>query len=301
MKTCEICKVEIPEEYGNALCLEHYREMEAKANAPVMPQNALQEASEDRFGITDPSYQFNPQMEDKEQYEANMGLFQKYHILLWKPTRTMYTFIKTYNLNKITQHPQYPKFIWKPRIVDVGCGSGVGSNVLSQEADFVWGIDKNATSIAFAKEAFTREKNGIYYSSQVTFDNLDIMEDTREFMQFDQVVAIEVIEHIYDTWKFLETLVKKFTKRNKKGNVVRDDPTEFWFSSPNRNNDSIRKDKPYNQYHVREWTSGELLDVLSKYFEKVEMYNSAGVPIPKDEYRTTTHTPLLFKAELSRL
>ena len=272
MKNCEVCGQEIPDDYNNLLCDEHYAYVENKEVAPVSN------------GITNPDYKENPQKEDKEQWLANIVQFQRSGVLLWKDTRWMYTFIKNYCLGRVQRHPQYPKFIWKPKIVDVGCGSGIGSNVLSQEADFVWGIDKNATSIKFAKEAFERIKNGIYYSSQLTYDNIDIMEDNRETMKFDVVVAIEIIEHIADHRVFLERIIKKFDKRNS------DDPTEYFISTPNRNNKSIQDDRPQNLFHVKEWTSEEFHDVLSEFFGDIKFMNAKGEPI---EGYSTTHTPLL--------
>lgn len=186
-------------------------------------------------------------------------------------------------MGKVLAHPQYPKYIWKPDIVDIGCGSGVGANVMSQEANFVWGIDKNGFSIEFAQECFTRNKNGIYYSSQLTFDQVDIMTDNRDFMKFDVVVAIEVIEHIYDIDTFLRKLIEKFTKRDKKGSAnIPHGATEFFFSTPNRAFHKLRKDRPANIYHVREHTSFEFAKMLRAYYEKVEILNQKGQPVPED-------------------
>ena len=246
--------------------------------------------SDNKFGIKDPDYKENPEADDKDQILANLAQFIYSHEpakgrtgkMLWYPQRNMYNFIRNYCMKKIMLHPQYPKYIWKPKIVDVGCGSGVGSNILSQEADFVWGIDKNDFSLEFAKECFTREKNGVYYSSQLTFDEFDIMNDTRDVMKFDVVVAIEVIEHIYDTDKFLKGLIR-FTKRDKKGLVIQGyDATEFFISSPNRNFHKIQKDTPNNPFHVREWRSQELVEFLKNYFEQVEIMNQKGEPVAED-------------------
>ena len=308
MKQCEICNKEIPDDYQNLLCDDCYKSV-AEENER---QKALQEEEKaktievstkketpptepilsDSSDIKDPNYQENPQMEDKEQYMANFSIFVKNGVFLWKPTRQMYEYIKTYCLDKITQHPQYPKFIWRPKIVDVGCGSGCGSNILSQEADFVWGIDKNKKTIDFAKQCFERIKNNIYYSSQVTFDNFDIMEDTRETMKFDVVVAIEIIEHISDHRKFIKTLINKFDKR-KEGYEA----TEYFISTPNRNNKHIHKDKPFNPYHVKEFTSEEFWNVLSEYFDKIEFFAADGKPTE----RTTEHTPILAKVSQPKI
>ena len=332
MKHCEVCLKGIPEDFGNLLCLDCYdkqiAEIEQKKQdaegekekidiAPKTPYEVSispegikgQKEAENtptgqlrgNQGVLNPSYQTNPQKEDKEQWESNIAQFDKTKKLLWHPTRNLYTHIKDYCIDKVISHPQYPKFIWKPTIVDVGCGAGIGSNVLSQEADFVWGIDKNEKSILFAQEAFTRLKNNIYYSSQVTFDRIDIMEDTREFLKFDIVVAIEIIEHIENAFGFIETIIKKFTKRGKHGTPNIEVPTEFFISTPNRNHPTIQKDKPFNVYHVREWTSEEFIKVLSYYFENVELYSPEVRPISKEEWTTTIHTPLLARTSLPKI
>jgi len=253
------------------------------------PPETINTPPDPKFGITDPNYTENPPQDDKDQILANLAQFIYTHNpakgskgkLLWYPTRNMYNFIKNQCIKKVQSHAQFDKQIWKPMIVDVGCGSGVGSNILSQEAQFVWGIDKNEWSIEFAKEAFTREKNGIYYSSQVTFDIFDIMEDSRQVMPFDMVVAIEVIEHIYDTDKFLKAL-HRFGKKDKRGNYHVNPPTEFYISTPNRNSKKIQKDKPANLFHVREWSSQEYKILLQKYFEQVELFDNTGKPVADD-------------------
>lgn len=320
-KKCERCGAKIPDDFQNLLCYECYenialeneiknkelkeqekQEMLKNPNAPTNPSNVnettpvgekteiiQQTKSPSDFGIKDQNYQENPEKEDKDQILTNLAQFIYTHNpekggkgkLLWYPTRNMYNFIKNECIKKVQEHAQYDKQIWKPNIVDVGCGCGVGTNILSQEAHFVWGIDKNEWSIEFAKEAFTREKNGIYYSPQVTFDVFDITSDSRQVMQFEIVVAIEVIEHIYDSHKFLKSL-QRFAKKDKKGNYHVSAPTEFYISTPNRNSKKIRKDKPENTFHVREWTSQEFKELLKNYFEQVELFNNKGEPTPDD-------------------
>lgn len=288
MKQCDVCGKEIPEDYGNLLCDEHYKLVEEESKRlteqeKVEKSKDIVEQPYNKNGITDPNYQENPEAEDKEQWAANVALFQRNGVLLWKNSRWMYEHIKNHMLQKTLAHTQYPKFIWRPSVVDVGCGTGVGANILSLEADFVWGIDKNERSVLFAKE-WERVKNGIYYSSQLTFDNIDIMKDTREFKKFDIVVSIEVIEHIDDYKGFLSTIIQKFDKRK-----LGYEGTEYFISTPNRNNKSIHKDRPYNKYHVREWTSEEFHAVLSEFFQNVHLMNAKGVPTEIH----TEHTPLL--------
>lgn len=251
--------------------------------------------------IRDPNYTQNPQQEDKEQVKANMVQFMKSGKWLWGPTRTMYEFIKNELITQAKTHAQFSKHIWKPHVVDVGCGSGVGTNVLSWESDFAWGIDKNKASIQFAHEVLRREKNGIYYSPQLSFDVVDIMEDTREMMQFDVVVAIEVIEHIDDWKKFMRTIINNFAKRDKEGKYIKIihhgsegahyQGTLFYISTPNRNNPKISDEKPKNKYHVREVTSEEFRDQMETFFNQVQLLDVMGAPVND----TTVETPLLAK------
>ena len=309
---CEVCGIEIPADYQNLLCDDCYglaeeenKRLEGLAegerrNTQEVPESPPEAKSEPIQGITDPNYQTNPEKEDKEQWETNIVQFKKTGVILWHPTKNMYNFIKNYCLTKVQRHIQFPKYNWRPKIVDVGCGIGVGTNILSNEADFAWGIDKNANSIKFAEQCFTRVKNGIYYSAQVSFDKMDIMTDTREFMKFDVVVAIEIIEHIENATEFIKILINKFTKKKKDGSYITEDPTEFFISTPNRNNPRIQKDRPKNSYHVREWTSAEFYDMLSKFFQEVEFFNSDGEPVPTSEYRTTEFTPILAKCSLPK-
>lgn len=315
MKLCDVCKTEIPESYGNLLCMECYNKQSAEIEQKKRDEKAdrdkrvsdtpehlkeAQRASMSDLKPTDrsvpPEYIENPEQPDKPQWEANIVQFAKSGQLLYKPTRTMYEFIKTWCMRSVMEHPQYPKFIWKPTIVDVGCGCGAGSNILSQEADFVWGIDKNLKSIQFAQEAFSRQKNGVYYNSQVTFDQWDIIKDNRAHMVFDVVVAIEIFEHIEDYATFLKQIIK-FAKQKKGVYNVASGPTQFFISTPNRNNQHISDDKPKNKYHVRENTLEEFVAVLSKYFEKIEILDSLGRPVGDKK----DHTPILAKVSLPKI
>ena len=313
-KQCEVCLVEIPQDYQNLLCDSCYTKQVEEIEQKKQDENKVEDLhSSEEHNPTKPKdeiirqegYRENPEMEDKPQWEANITLFTHNDVLLWKPTKGIYTYIRDYMGDKIVKHPQFPKFVWKPTVVDVGCGSGVGANILSQESDFVWGIDKNLKSVKFAQEAFTRVKNQYYWSPQISFDHVDIMKDTRDFMNFDVVVAVEIIEHVDDYKGFLTQIIKKFAKKDKKGNYVWDEAvvgankvhygTEWFISTPNRLNKSLNKEHPNNIYHVREFAADEFYDLLSEFFNNVEFFTALGVPIPQEEYRTTHHTPLLAK------
>lgn len=230
--------------------------------------------------ITQEGYKEHPEVDyNKEsQYQRSIDMFHKIGRILYPPTRKNYEYIKNVCIDQVKNHPQYPKFIWKPKICDVGCGGGYGSNILSQEADFVWGIDMSESSIKFATEVFTRHKNNIYYSPQLTFDVIDIRKEPREMMQFDIVACIEVIEHIADYEKTLAFL-KRLCKKEKNGEYKEPpEATLVYISSPNRNHPKIGELQPKNKKHIREWTPSELYKILIKHFKYVTIMNPDGEP-----------------------
>jgi len=223
------------------------------------------------------NYQENPEVDYSHgmQYKKNLEMFFKSGQVLYGSTRNIYNYLKDYCIDFTKNHPQYPDFIWKPKICDVACGGGFGSNVLSQEADFVWGIDIDQDSIKFAQKMFTREKNGYYYSNQLTFDVINVLDEPREMMQFDMVVAVEVIEHLGEYEKLL-SFIKRLCKRQKGGYIEGTDATKVFISTPNRNHPKIGDLHPKNKKHVREWTPGELYEILNKHFKSVTLMNSVG-------------------------
>jgi len=223
-------------------------------------------------------YTENPPADYKHyhQYGKNLEMFRKSGKILYPPTLQMYTYIKNYCIDFAKNHPQYPDFVWKPKIIDIGCGGGFGSNIMSQEADFVWGIDVSEPNIHWCNTVFKREKNGVYYSPQVSFDVFDPITDPREVMAFDIVVCIEVIEHVQDYQKLIEFMKKRCKKDKKRNWMDVPDATKVFISSPNRNHHKISEEKPKNKFHVREWTAGELYDVLTKHFKYVQVLTTEG-------------------------
>lgn len=290
-KICERCNIQIPDDFINALCLECYpvvaqeneakkkmAEEELKARGVPLAEELHQKEAQPHSPISDPNYKPNP-VKDIDMLARNFTLYMKTGSWLWGPTKGMYEFIRNSFIDIVKSHPQYPKFIWKPLVCDIGCGTGLGSNILSQEADFVWGIDKNEGAIKFAAEMFARLKNNIYYTPEIRFDVIDIENPPPNIdMKFDCAVAVEVFEHLQDP----ECLLR-FIKHILYPHGI------AWVSTPNRNNQHIGQDHPTNKFHVQELTSQEFVAVLKKYFKDIQLYNSKGEPCGED----TTHTPIL--------
>ena len=279
---CEVCGVTIPDDYQNALCDEHYKELEERAS--FKPQENPEPQNGVKNGILDPNYQENPEMEEIDMVSRMHGRFKGIGLVMPEPQRVLYTAIKDWFRNEcVIKNIQYPKFIWKPTVADVGAGLGVGANILSQEADYVLGIDKSEENVKFASQLFTREKNNIYWTPQLDFMVADTASETREFMKFDFVVCVEVFEHLKDYRKLLEFLKKLMKPKS-----------VLFLSTPNRNSDKIAKDKPLNEHHVFEPTSQEFKGMLSPYFSNIQLLDCSLQPVPDD----TMITPVVAKISI---
>lgn len=222
--------------------------------------------------------------------------FKNTGVVMPESQRKLYANISQQFVEDVKRWRGYPKQIHMPTVVDVGCGVGIGSNILSQEAQFVWGIDINEDSINLARQLFTRDQNHIYYTPQLTFDVVNILSDNRDFMYFDYVVCIEVIEHIPRTQATdLLKALNRFVKRNKQGALVTDDSrTKIYLSTPNRNNPDIQDTTPRNEHHYYEASAGEMYEFLTQHYRHVTVLNEDMQPKDLD----TTDTPLLFKLEV---
>ena len=170
-------------------------------------------------------------------------------------------------------------------IIDVGCGIGIGTYKLSWDALGVYGVDNNQESIAIAKQ--------LYEGPRVKFDVFDLVNPPdRPIATFDVVVCIEVIEHINDYDKALQSLKRFYDQKRR---------TTFFISSPNRNNPRLSDTQPKNNFHVREWTAGEFYEVLNKHFQSVTLFSGPKLMnFTQDETvdGNTQHSPILAKCEM---
>lgn len=170
-------------------------------------------------------------------------------------------------------------------VIDIGCGTGIGTNILSREARYVWGIDYDAKNIEFAKQMFERKNtSGI---GMTEFEVLDLVKPpSRELSRFSVIVCVDVLEHIEDYQTALNT-IKRFYDPGR---------TTLFLSTPNRNAEKFKdnQDHPLNPHHIREWTAAEFYDIMIKNFQGVTLFSwDMTTTVDLD----TKVTPLVAKAE----
>jgi len=83
------------------------------------------------------------------------------------------------------------------KLFDLGCGNGAFANELSKLGYVVIGVDPSEEGIRFAKESYPQLKLELGSA----YDNL-----AERYGQFEVVLSMEVIEHVYDPRRFVRCL-----------------------------------------------------------------------------------------------
>ncbi len=142
-------------------------------------------------------------------------------------------------------------------VLDWGCNNGYGLPLLKKTALRVGGLD---TNIKCVEEACRRHPE--FANDIRLYDGQNIPFPERNW---DVVVSFQVIEHVQNMSAYLQAI---------KG--VLSDAGVVLFTTPNR---EIRLDpgmKPWNEFHVTEFTAAELKKTLQQHFRYVEVYGLQG-------------------------
>lgn len=159
-------------------------------------------------------------------------------------------------------------------ILDIGCGTGYGSELLSRSFKRVYGVDISQDAIDYAKKNWQREN--------ITFSVGSGTEMPFKNNAFDIAVAFEVFEHIKNWNKFLSE-IKRVTKKN--GTI--------YISTPNKDIYSPGTKKPINPHHFFEMTEKQFKKALEGYF-LIDQFLGQRTPIYNDHWIWKIIDPLLL-------
>jgi SAM-dependent methyltransferase len=127
------------------------------------------------------------------------------------------------------------------RVLEVGCGEGYGTALLAAAAEQILGVDYDAITIAHATRAY----------ADVAFvrGNLAALPVPSESV--DVLATLQVIEHVWNHPEFVRECRR----------ALRPDGL-LLVTTPNRLTFSPGRDEPVNPFHTKEFTAGELVDLL---------------------------------------
>lgn len=142
-------------------------------------------------------------------------------------------------------------------VLDYGCGSGYGPEILSRHANQVKGVDINEKVIDYCKKT--------YQIPNLSFQIIDSSRLPFEDRLFDVIVSFQVIEHVTNVKQYLHELKR----------VLRDDGILI-ISTPNKKWRLLPFQRPWNPNHLREYGLKGFNNELKPVFSKVEILGLYG-------------------------
>jgi len=145
------------------------------------------------------------------------------------------------------------------RVIDLGCGSGYGAARIAKVARAVVGIDISSDAVAFA--------NSRYKSLNLSFQRVD--PDARlpfKDGEFDVALSFQVIEHVKDDEDYLQEAARVL----RPGGVL-------VLITPDRRHRLLPTQKPWNRWHLREYSMRTLSDLVRLRFH-IERSLRMGAP-----------------------
>jgi SAM-dependent methyltransferase len=128
------------------------------------------------------------------------------------------------------------------RVLDVGFGEGYGSTILPGEYT---GVELDGALVAHARSHYPARFD--------TYDGHHLPDGP-----FDLVVSFQVIEHVPEPDPWLAEIARVGRRA--------------MFATPNRIHRLREGERPWNRYHVREFSADELRDLLERHFPAVAVW-----------------------------
>lgn len=138
------------------------------------------------------------------------------------------------------------------KVLDIACGEGYGSNLMSEFAKEVVGVDLSSKIIDHAQNKYIKSNLSFLVgsASSIPFEN-----DT-----FDVVVSYETLEHLYEHEEMISEC-HRVLKNN--GILIISTPEKKTYSDKSNYN---------NKHHTRELYLNEFKDLISSQFEFINVY-----------------------------
>ena len=161
-------------------------------------------------------------------------------------------------------------YVENKKVLDIACGSGYGTELLSSKAEEIWGGDIDEESIKNARENYSGEN--------IHFRQMDVGELPFEDNSFELVVSFETIEHIDEYKKFLVE-IKRVLKSD--GKLI--------LSTPDRG--VTKRLGIKNPYHKKEFFKKEIINQIESDY-KIEIFGQR--PVEKMNLKQIIYQKIYF-------
>jgi len=156
----------------------------------------------------------------------------------------------------VFEHLQRYKYAAKKcsgKILDLGCGTGYGSWLLSEKDNDVYGLDISKEAINYAEKEYSGPKYICSSAESIPFDS----------DYFDAVCAFELIEHVQNPKEVLEQIYRVLKKG---GPLFISTPNPRHFRNMVKHillgKTYPKKTDPKNIYHLKEFYYNEFINLL---------------------------------------
>lgn len=156
-------------------------------------------------------------------------------------------------------YEQAAKLSRNKNVLDLGCNTGYGTKIVSNYCNEIIGVDVSPKAISTARK--------LYGESGMKFCLIDGNRLPFKDNKFDLIISFQVIEHIVNLKKYIFELKRVFSPHG-----------VALFTTPNSLHRLYPGMKPWNPFHVREYSPTELNGLLSGYFLKVGIYGLFAEP-----------------------
>lgn len=141
------------------------------------------------------------------------------------------------------------------RVLDFGCGTGYGAYRIATKCKSITGVDVAGDAIGFAQARYPGENLDFRQIMPVDDEPLPFGDGS-----FDMVLSFQVIEHVPDPDHYLAEARR----------VLTDDGVMI-VATPDRRTRLLPGQRPWNRYHLVEYTPDELSNKLRGHFARVEL------------------------------
>lgn len=148
------------------------------------------------------------------------------------------------------------------RVLDFGTGTGYGAARMASVAASVTGLDVSQAAVGYAERRYTAENLDFQRIAPVEETPLPFPDDS-----FDVVTSFQVIEHVPSPSAYLAE-VKRVLKPGGKLLCV----------TPDRTTRLFPRQRPWNVWHLYEFTPEELTGIVAEQFQVQEVLGMTAPP-----------------------